>query len=254
MVAGSFGPPLGTPRRLTHFPLRAECVRYAILGGRLPLLTEALSIGDAVRRGAMAMFGRLHAGRHSPLLSGRGPGGRILKGHRYAHYLSSDEDGDDCIDHLTIWCPAGLSEKELRALHRLSLLRRPGDCERLALAYIGHGSRAHWALHIFAPTRRWRSRTPVILPSGPKHGGRPVTPERQVAKELERRNYPAAAKVELIAPARGSWSDFQQGRAGAGRASGAQVFGFRLEFSTPVRGPIVLGEACHYGLGLFVPE
>ena len=27
----------------------------------------------------------------------------------------------------------------------------------------------------------------------------------------------------------------------------------RLEFEKPVRGPVALGFACHYGLGLFVP-
>jgi CRISPR-associated protein Csb2 len=33
-------------------------------------------------------------------------------------------------------------------------------------------------------------------------------------------------------------------------------FSIRLEFDGPVRGPIILGDSCHFGLGLFrgVPE
>ena len=33
-----------------------------------------------------------------------------------------------------------------------------------------------------------------------------------------------------------------------------QGFRFRIEFSEPVHGPILVGNSCHFGLGLFVPE
>jgi len=48
---------------------------------------------------------------------------------------------------------------------------------------------------------------------------------------------------------------FQRGRQKAGddgwrRAHGA----FRIEFARPTPGPICLGHACHFGLGLFIPD
>lgn len=32
-----------------------------------------------------------------------------------------------------------------------------------------------------------------------------------------------------------------------------EAHGCRLSFSEPVRGPVVLGALCHFGLGLFLP-
>ncbi len=36
-------------------------------------------------------------------------------------------------------------------------------------------------------------------------------------------------------------------------STGGGAFNFEIEFDEPVFGPIALGFACHYGLGLFVP-
>ena len=46
--------------------------------------------------------------------------------------------------------------------------------------------------------------------------------------------------------------DFFRHRQGGSNGGGS--YNFTVEFSQPVRGPIALGFACHYGLGLFVPS
>ena len=47
--------------------------------------------------------------------------------------------------------------------------------------------------------------------------------------------------------------DFFMYRQGGGSNAGG-AFNFELEFEEPFCGPIALGFACHYGLGLFVPS
>jgi len=49
-----------------------------------------------------------------------------------------------------------------------------------------------------------------------------------------------------------SWLSFQTTRKSGGGSRGAQRgYGFELEFSSPVRGPIAVGYGAHFGLGLF---
>ncbi len=49
-----------------------------------------------------------------------------------------------------------------------------------------------------------------------------------------------------------SWLKFRRQRdKGGGQYSSTNGFGFRLTFPEPVTGPIALGYASHYGLGLF---
>lgn len=68
-----------------------------------------------------------------------------------------------------------------------------------------------------------------------------ATPEQAIATdialELRRRGYPIPTRIELSRVSRGP-------RGGLS----SQV---TLEFATAVKGPLVLGKACHFGLGLF---
>lgn len=244
------------PKRPVRPEKRATVVRYALSGKVLPLVYDAIAVGGGARRGAMAIYGRLYGGAHSPLLSGRGTDGRPLQGHEHTHYLPTDEDGDGRLDHLTIWCPALLKDRELQALGRLSTLRLPGHPYDLTLFLVGEGTRDRFPVPLFATAQRWRSATPFILVRYPKRRAGQVedTPVDQVKLELVRRGYPSPIMVEPIRPARGSWLEFQRWRRGGGTAAGAWAFGFRIEFADPVPGPITLGYGAHYGLGLFLPE
>jgi CRISPR-associated protein Csb2 len=48
--------------------------------------------------------------------------------------------------------------------------------------------------------------------------------------------------------------EFRRGRSRAGDDGYGRAFGaYRLTFSAPIAGPLCLGYACHYGLGLYLP-
>ena len=248
-------------------------VRFAMAARPLPIVTDTLRWGELARKSAMAQYGRQNAGAKSAMLSGRSPTGEPLRGHRHAFYVPTDEDGDGRLDHLTVWTLGGLSEEEIKALVSIRALNPGGQREPVNLVYQAHGREEDFAAVslLFGSAKRWRSLTPYVLTRhvklrGPKNGKRMVdSPEEQIRRELQLRyaDGPAVSGVgsvphgERIKPMQEGRSggvrafDFFRYRQGGSHAGGA--FSFQIEFEKEFRGPLLLGFACHYGLGIFVP-
>ena len=245
----------------------ATVVRFALSGKVLPMAFDTLRWGDVARDAAMSHYGgRRNKETRSAILSGKDSAGKPLRGHRHAFYLPTDEDGDGRLDHLTVWAPGGLDEKEFLAIVSVPDLDRGGGRDPLQLAYQTRGREEDFVdvSPLFGKSKRWRSLTPYVLTRHRKRDS--DSPEQQVAREVSRR-YPdrrlRSVRVECpqtrIEPMRPGRSDgfrpfeFVRYRQGGGSNAGG-AFNFELEFEESVRGPIALGFACHYGLGLFVPS
>ena len=121
--------------------VRAEVVRLALSGDPLPSVGDTLRWGDLARRAAMSRFGRLNSCRTSPALSGKGPGGQPLRGHRHTFYLPTDEDGDGRLDHLTLFTPGGLDATELAAVASVDALSPGGKRSAVRVSVEGIGTR-----------------------------------------------------------------------------------------------------------------
>jgi CRISPR-associated protein Csb2 len=134
---------------------------------------------------------------------------------------------------------------------------------------------------IFSEARRWRSVTPFSLPRFPNRGGgkppRPRDlPEGQLLRELKNRGLPEPVSIKRIEGYQGGgippeggttkrttkrgttegrpmvrWLEFHTTRYNGTKGNG--LAGFEIEFADPVHGPIALGFACHFGLGLLLP-
>jgi len=259
------------PRRSPRRPATFTVARYALDARPLPLLTDAVIVAHLARRGAMSHYGRLTARGKSAVLSGKSTEGRPLEGHRHAHYLCSDEDGDGRIDHLTIWAEDGFPQQEQRALGALTnLFAREGEPEiRLLLLGFAAAAGSQGAANpVFGPSRVWRSVTPFVpmrhakrhrdgRPKLDEHGRQIDGAEDQMLLELRRRGLPELISVQAMPRAavggrERRWLEFKQRRPrGNGTAAGWGT-GFRIEFADPVPGPLALGYGCHFGLGLFV--
>ena len=251
-----------------------QVVRFALSGKVLPMVKDTLRWGDLVRRSAMSRYGRQNDNAKSPTLSGKDEEGKPLTYHRHAFYLHTDENGDGRLDHLTVWAPGGLSAEEFQAVVSMNALYPGGGRDPIQLAYQAHGGVADFigVSDLFCDSKRWRPLTPYVLTRhtkrrGPKDAKRIIDgPEDQIKREVSLRfpNVPSTVRVsrndskEAIAPMRpGRHSgfrpvDFFRYRRGGG-SNGGGAYNFEIEFPEPVRGPIALGFACHYGLGLFVP-
>lgn len=243
---------------------RWQAVRFQVSAVRLPL-TEAVAVGELVRRSAMARYGRLHAGNASPLLSGKDAQGRFLIGHDHTHYLPTDEDGDGHIDHLTLWTPAGLGPAELGAVVGMTDLVGSG-LPPIGVSHLQHGDRTVLPSCFRGPARHWVSTTPYVLtrhpklPKGPTKPGRMTDqPADQVERDLSRRGLASElVGLETLAGLQVHdgvlrWADFKRSRAAHPPAVNYGL-GYRLRFAREVEGPIALGYASHYGLGLFLAE
>ena len=252
-------PPRPAARKVT-------VVRFALSGKVLPMAFDTLRWGEVARKAAMSRYGKQNDEAVSEALSGKDKSGKPLQGHPHAFYLPTDEDGDGRLDHLTIWAPGGLDENESKAIVSVPKLDLGGGRDPLQLGYQAHGREDDFVgvSPLFGKCRRWRSLTPYVLTRHRKRDS--DSPEEQVEREVslrwpDRRLRSVRVKHprKRIVPMRQGRSDgfrpfdfFAYRRGGGSNAGGA--FNFELEFEEGVPGPIALGFACHYGLGLFVPS
>jgi CRISPR-associated protein Csb2 len=244
--------------------------RYALDGTVLPLRQEALSLAELARRRLQGIYGKRNGGRPSMIFSGKTPEGLPLRDHRHAFYLPTDEDGDGRLDHLTVYARGsvdseghdmGFEEAELRALDAFRQLRQVGGKPDLRLVLLGVGDRHDWKdPSIFSRWQRWRSHTPFVPPRHEKTRGRNrETPLEQLRSELQRQGFPEPVDVQPIprCELQGRsirWIEFRRERMfGRGSRGQGLGYGFTIEFAEPVSGPICLGYACHFSMGLFLP-
>ncbi len=259
-------PPRPAARKVT-------VVRFALSGKVLPMAFDTLRWGEVARKAAMSRYGRQNDEAKSPTLSGKDESGKPKEGHQHAFYLSTDEDGDGRLDHLTFWAPCGLNEEEFKAIVSVRELNRGGGRDSLQLAYQTHGNVDDFVgvSRLFGTSKRWRSLTPYVLPRhtkvrGPKGGRRMVDgPKEQIEREIAIRWPGRSGRVTKIEDRKEPIEPLRERRFEGFRpfeffkhrprgSTGGGAFNFALEFEEEVCGPIALGFACHYGLGLFVPS
>ncbi|MBN1854706.1 MAG: type I-U CRISPR-associated protein Cas5/Cas6 [Pirellulales bacterium] len=212
------------------------------------------------------------------------------KGHSHAHYLceSSSDEMAGCISHLTVYAPHGFDSNDILALNRFRRVWGHGGHD-LQFVPLGVGQPEDFGglddtsgySRLLASSNVWISRTPFvptdhlkIRPGEAKDSKRRYEAiirelRRIVTKEFERRawlqeHFQLLETIDPIIESEHSgtylggqfttWLKFHRDRIkGKGNRSGPHGYGFRLKFSQPVRGPIVLGYGCHFGLGQFVP-
>jgi CRISPR-associated protein Csb2 len=260
--------------------------RFAIEPGRrgLPDVTETLPLAEQLRRALLARCFALVKSSHpglahpsslvphpfsAPALSGKDGQGRPRCGHAHAFFLPTDEDGDGKLDHLTVFAPMGFNALESRAIDTLAHLRFTGG-DPLSLRLLGAGHEHHLRSGLLAESTDWRSATPFVATRYPKLRGRkrdrpqdytsPGHFARHILEdELQRRGLLSGVRriddEEVIGGQRLHSLRFQRSRRKPGDDGGRRPSGaFRIQFAAKVGGPLCLGHACHFGLGLFLPS
>ena len=242
---------------------RPTVAELALGGTVLPLFTDAVRVADQIRAAAMSCFGD----PPSPVLSGKeGSGSPRRDEHRHAHYVPEARGKTNRVTHVIIHAPEGFGEAEQRALAALRYLQQTHGRPTLDVALTGFGTEEDFegVSPLFGVARRWRSKTPFVLPRHEKKGK--DSAEGQLLRELALRGRPAPATVlatpgaPLWDPGAGEtgktrWLSFRterrrDRRTGAGDARRAHA-GFEIEFAEALRGPLLLGYGSHYGLGQF---
>jgi CRISPR-associated protein Csb2 len=235
----------------------------------LPSVTRTLPQAELFHR---AIVGRVARGErvHCLELTGKDRNGRPLReGHRHAHVLPVDLDADRRLDHILIYAPMGLGDAAQQAIRTLRRTWTKGGVGALQLALVGSGNldmlrslpapldrRVEQLIGPREGTRVWVSATPFVPPRFLKRRGA-NTLLGQINAELASRHLPPVESVSEL-PRNGetlALRHFVRVRQRRGTRPPADVgHALRLEFGEPIRGPLALGYASHFGLGLFVAE
>lgn len=267
LEAGAPQPIPVVPRSTTVEAMLLSLTTASSSDHALPSVTRALPQGELLHRSLVALAGRR---KHvdCPAIIGKDASGKPLQGHHHAHILHLDLDKDGHLDHCLVWAPMGLgavAQTAVRAARRAytkggsaplrmatagigsldSLRRFPGNLGRALSAILGPRAGA----------RIWVSYTPFVAPRFIKRAGHNRL-AGQVAAELESRNLPTA-DVEVLDPRDPALLSLRHAIRRRRKGPLPPVdcgYLLRLTFSVPVTGPIALGYASHFGLGLFAVE
>jgi CRISPR-associated protein Csb2 len=250
--------PTTPPRCQTSAP-PITAAHYALESTVSPGVAEALPFAEQVRR---ALIRNRVDTSHSEAITGKHADGTPLAGHEHAHYFATDADHDGRLDHITIYAQRGFDNADLEALGSLRTIFRSGNRPEVRMVLTGLGGQELLSeVSIFAEARRWRSVTPFSMPRfSNRGGGKPPRPrdlpEGQLIRELKNRGLPEPVSIKRIEGYQVEgrplvrWLEFHTTRYNGTNGNG--LAGFEIEFAEPVRGPIAMGFACHFGLGLFM--
>jgi CRISPR-associated protein Csb2 len=224
-----------------------------------------------------------------PVISGRDAQSRPLKDaeHRHAFWLPEDADGDGEIDHVIVYAREGFCREvrnKLDGLTKLWVERRESLSEedgaalpearqewRLALEGFGKPADFCGASRLLASSKRWESVTPFLASGHLKADGyageirrlakRRGLPEPSEitflrlpgSEQAEGQGAPYAKEVGVVVHGRPRRAIHFHRFRSRGRERNTDSLGtfVRLSFERPIEGPLALGYACHFGLGLF---
>ncbi len=241
-------------RRVSATGAQVHGVLYALESKVLPLVTDTVVMSERARVKLMGIHKKLIGapGLVSPKFSGKDVNGKPLTGHRHAFLLPCDTNRDGRLDHLLVVCREPFDELERLALDALDSLWQAGGRPDIRCLPVRWGSLES----LLRPVRRLMSLTPFVPARHYRRGRGPhadwVTGE--LVRECRNHGLPEPIKAVPTAGVVVSggrmlrWLEFRRSRREEATRLG---YGFELEFPAPVRSPVALGYACHFGLGLF---
>ena len=263
------------PRRHAIDRSRFSVARYLLAGRPQPRIEDAVKIGELMRLAALSRFGWENGRPQAPsVISGRGPDNRPLRDGRHSHafWLPEDADGDGWIDHISVYAEEGFDAEVREKLDRLTRLwvgkkdsggevgsEETGHQEwRLALEGFGRPEDFADTSRLFGCSAEWVSVTPFLAAGHLKKAGY----EGEVNRLWKRRDSASGSSTGSIQVSllpyievhgtRRQPVHFHRFRSrGREQQFDAQGALLRLSFPEPIEGPLALGYACHFGLGMF---
>lgn len=272
-------PRLGRKRQMTTHSVVSPTdlptvARYRVGSTVPPRLTEAIAVGDALRKALLSK-----ADDPVPtVFTGKDEDGQPLKGHRHVHVIPEALGRHGQITHVTLYAPMGFDDDACLAIKRVRELWHRKLDQEVELVLLGLGKpddfagKNRRAGHSLAMHRSktWRSRTPFVptrhgkcRKDGTKKrdddgfwiGG----PRHDLRRLIVENGLPEPKRIEPVDATeldgkKTRWLEFRTDRKrGGGKRSTYRGFGFEIEFDETVTGPICVGYGAHYGLGYFEP-
>jgi len=257
--------------------LRPTVARYAVTSKSPVYLTETILLAEKIHAALVSISNA------SNVFTGCDNQGKPLQGNRHAHIFCESNKGlgkgnGGEITHTTIYAPMGFESNDQKALEDLSEVWGE-NCLEIYLILLGLGQpqdfggpdQGNAQCPLLSRSQIWVSRTPFVPTRYPKvtrageakvdtAGLQIGSPEHEIRRLLKLEHLPEPTLVDptaytVLGQRQTGWSIFRRLRCkGDGRRAGNCGYGFRIEFSQLVQGPIAIGYGAHFGLGLFVPQ
>jgi CRISPR-associated protein Csb2 len=244
-------------------------LRFAVIGRAPVSLTNGVLVADEAHRVAARLLERsgISDNRRKEIMGTAG----ARTSHTHAHWIpiGEDEESAPSVRSLILFVPNGLEPAEIGAIISLGRLsgKRGGDDgyevsgfpeQRLLFQAAGQLRDVAPELTARRGATRWRSVTPY-LPVRHRHPKRETVENflaADVGTELQNRSLPAPTSVTITDPTAGQVNQFRRYRMNNRETlrDSRQGVGLRLEFDTPVEGPLLLGQLSHFGFGRFASE
>lgn len=249
--------------------------RFTLSGRPRPRIEDAVKIGEVMRAAAMSQFGYEELnGARRPLapwqISGRSDGQTPIKdpSHPHAFWLPEDADGDGMIDHIIVYISSGIEPQILSRLNRITRIwltspkissrgsgvRTKRDEWQIALEGVGCPQDFAGSSQLLGSSKRWRSVTPFLSAGHLKRSGYPG----EIFRLLKRQG------VEIGGV---GITELSEIRVGSIKRHALHFYRFRsrghmlqpdssgtfleIEFPQTYTGPLAIGFASHFGLGIF---
>lgn len=236
----------------------------------LPSVVRTLPQAELLHRALISFATRNEAGFCTALI-GRDEERQPLRGrHEHAHILPLDLDGDGHLEHILIWATMELDASAQEAVRAVRRTYTKGGNDSLRVAVVGSGKlddlrslsgifgqRIGDLLGPRSGATVWVSETPFVPSRHLKKTGK-NTLAGQISAELASRGLPEPLSAEIMIPHEDIRAmrhrHFIRSRHRGPRPPIDCGFSLRLRFKEPVRGPICLGYASHFGMGRFIAE
>ena len=228
-------------------------ISFILTGKPRPRIEDALRIGELLRAAIMAQAKHLLGDDQiPPIFSGHDlPAGNL---HRHAFYLPWDSNGDGYIDRLLLHVPDGMNARQQQMAEQVKKLWSRGSEWKLVVENVGDVGIANATTR---PNTVWESVTPYLHPWYIK---KHLSIEDQLRRECRERGLSEPQILESFDEVNvGNGRKrrpihFRRFRNRRGLSQPDRLGSFwRLTFPEPVAGPLALGFACHFGLGMFKP-
>lgn len=271
---------LATTHRM-KYPEHLSCIQFAVGGSVFPPLRQWVKVTDRFRgrviRHLAAIVAPGSQGRYDLLTSeqkdrlalicGKDGQGQPLRGHRHAFFLLwPDENGWPT--RLVVWRSSPFTSDEVKALLAASEFPVAWDNGvpdwRVRLVPLPYEMPTPTGF--LGKSRVWESVTPFVPPSERhrfRRNGRErpsESVEKLLTKLLLNESKPEPERVTVFKDNEAAeWVNLHETRIRRGLKTDNRTpwvrpgFRVRMEFPSPVTGPIILGDSCHFGLGLFLP-